>query len=90
VSVVATGELDDLVAAVAARASRSALIVASVPEETRRTISTAGTRSTMRSASVVSAMVGAPKLVPLRSASVVASTTFGCAWPRISGPHERT
>ena len=69
VPVVVAGELDDLVSRpVAARASRTAVIDASVPDETRRTISAEGTRSTTSAASSTSASVGAPKLVP-RSAA---------------------
>jgi hypothetical protein len=71
---------------VAARASRSADIVASVPEETRRTISSDGTASTMRSASSTSASVGAPYTVPRRSARSTASSTTGWRCPRIIGP----
>ena len=53
---------------VAARASRTALIVASVPELTKRTISTDGTIRVTRSASRTSSSVGAPKDVPRRAA----------------------
>ena len=45
---------------VAARASRTALIVASVPELTNRTISIDGTMDVTRSASRTSSSVGAP------------------------------
>ena len=45
---------------VTARASRTALIVASVPELTIRTISTEAKRSTISCASSTSASVGAP------------------------------
>jgi hypothetical protein len=45
---------------VAARATRIALMLASVPEEVIRTISAAGTRSTTAAASSDSASVGAP------------------------------
>jgi hypothetical protein len=75
---------------VAARARRIALIVASVPEETKRTISMDGTASITRSASSASASVGAPNEVPRGRASCTASMTAGCAWPRISGPYEQT
>ena len=34
--------------------------------------------------------VGVPKLVPRVAADLIASTTSGCAWPRISGPQEET
>ena len=47
-----------------ARASRSAVMVASVPVETRRTDSATGTRYRTASARSTSAMVGAPKLNP--------------------------
>ena len=56
-----------------ARASRIALIDASVPEEVIRTISADGTRSTTSAASSTSASVGAPKLVPAAAAAVTAS-----------------
>ena len=58
----------------AARATRIALIVASVPELTSRTISTLGTASTIRPASSTSASVGIPNDVPCRAASVAAAT----------------
>ena len=48
------------------RARRMALIDASVPELTMRTISIDGTASTINSASCVSRSVGAPKLAPLQ------------------------
>ena len=48
------------------RASRIALIAASVPDETSRTISTDGTASTISAASSTSASVGAPNDVPSR------------------------
>ena len=73
-----------------ARASRTALIVASVPELTIRTISTEAKRSQTSAASSTSPSVGAPKLVPFAAASATASTTDGWAWPRISGPQEQT
>ncbi len=73
-----------------ARARRSAVIVASVPELTSRTISTDGTRAVISSAISTSAAVGAPKLVPLSAARQTAATTSGCAWPRMRGPHEPT
>jgi hypothetical protein len=75
---------------VAARARRIALIDASVPEEVMRSMSTAGMRWATSSASSTSAAVGAPNEVPRDAASVTASSTVGCAWPRISGPHEQT
>ena len=63
-------------------------MVASVPEETKRTFWIEGTRRVTRSASSTSAAHGAPYDVPSRAARVTASTTAGCAWPAIMGPHE--
>ena len=62
---------------VAARARRIALIVASVPEFTIRTISAPGTRAAISAAISTSASVGAPKLVPRAAAAVTASITAG-------------
>ena len=73
-----------------ARARRSALIAASVPDETSRTFSTDGTASTISAASSTSASVAAPKLVPRRAASRTASTVSASAWPKRSGPHDMT
>jgi hypothetical protein len=53
-------EDDDPVAPGVARASRTAVLVASVPEFMKRTCSQLGTRSTMASASFISRGVGAP------------------------------
>ena len=90
VAVVAALELDDLRRGlVNPRATRSALIVASVPDD-RRTISIDGTARDIASANSTSISVGAPKLVPRAAAFAIASRTRGCAWPRISGPHEPT
>ena len=72
------------------RASRIALIVASVPELTSRTCCTGGTRSMIASASSISASVGAPNDSPRPAAARTASTTAGCACPRIIGPQEQT
>ena len=80
------------------RASLIAVIVASVPVDTRRTrsigvgtgASGATTRPAIRSASSTSAPVGAPKDRPLVAASRTASTTSGCACPSSAGPHEAT
>ncbi len=60
---------------VAARASRSALMVASVPELTRRIISIDGTACVIISASSTSPTVGAPKEKPRVAAFFTASTT---------------
>jgi hypothetical protein len=56
-----------------------ALIVASVPDEVMRTISTDGTRRAISAARVTSPSVGAPKLVPSLTALATASTTAGWA-----------
>ena len=72
------------------RARRIALIVASVPELTSRTISTLGTASTIRPASSTSASVGIPNDVPRPAASVAAATISGHAWPKSSAPHDCT
>ena len=72
------------------RASRIALIVASVPELTRRTCSTGLTRSIISSASSTSPWVGVPNDSPRPAAARTASTTAGCACPRIIGPHDET
>ncbi len=63
-AVVAAVELEDEGRPVAARARRTALIVASVPELTNRTMSTDGKVATTRSASRSSSSVGAPNVVP--------------------------
>ena len=70
------------------RASRMADMVASVPEETRRTFST-GVRSTIASASSTSLRVGVPYDVPRDTASATAACTSGWAWPSSIGPHEQ-
>jgi hypothetical protein len=75
---------------VAARARRIALIDASVPDDVMRSMSTAGIRWLTSSASSTSPAVGAPNVVPRHAASATASSTSGCACPRISGPHEQT
>ena len=72
-----------------ARASRTADIVASVPELTRRTWST-GARATISSASSTSPGVAVPNEVPPASAAETAASTDGCACPRIIGPQEHT
>src|SRR3989304_4913012 len=73
----------------AARASRIADIVASVPEFTIRTLSTDGMRPQTFFASSSSSAVGAPKLVPRASARSTASTTAGGAWPPGGGAGAR-
>ena len=70
------------------RAARSALITASVPELTMRTISTEGTMVQICSAISTSRSVAAPKLSPSRMAFATLSSTSGWPWPRIMGPQE--
>ncbi len=70
------------------RASLTADIAASVPEETNRTFSTDGTAAATVSAIAASRSVGAPKLVPVSSAADTACFTLGCPCPRIIGPQE--
>ena len=73
-----------------ARARRIALIVASVPDEVMRSISTDGIRRAISSASSTSPAVGAPNVVPRSAAAMIAAITAGWAWPWMSGPHEQT
>ena len=73
---------------VAARATRTALIVASVPELTKRTRSIAGISDLTRSPRRTSSSEQAPKLVPLRTARVSAATSPAGACPWMSGPHD--
>ena len=75
---------------VAARATRTALIVASVPELTKRTRSTDGTRRQTSRPSSTSCAVGAPKLVPRPAAPRRARVSSGGACPWMSGPHDMT
>ena len=72
------------------RASLMALMVASVPEFTRRIRSTGATRPMISAARSVSEGVGAPKDRPLAATRWTASTTAGWACPRIIGPQEHT
>ena len=72
------------------RATRSADIVASVPEETSRIFSIDGIMKRTSSPNSTSRAVGAPKVVPCEAAWMMATTTSGSACPRISGPHEPT
>ena len=73
-----------------ARATRTALIVASVPLDTKRRRSRCGSRSRISSPRRSSSSVGIPKLVPAAIASSSASITAGGAWPNTSGPHDST
>ena len=63
-------------------------MVASVPEETKRTCST-GVRATISSASSTSGSVGVPYDVPRATAAATAACTSGWAWPSSIGPHEQ-
>ena len=74
----------------AARARRTALIAASVPEETNRTFSIEGTAFATRSAISISAFVGAPYDVPRGSALRTAERTGPYACPNMSGPYDMT
>ena len=65
-------------------------MVASVPEDTSRTISIDGTRRQIACASSISLAVGAPKDNACAAAAVTASTTFGWVWPATIGPHDPT
>src|ERR1043166_6797365 len=62
---------------VAARATRSALIAASVPEFTKRTRSSDGISFLTRSASATSSGLGAPKLVPSFAAGASGTSVRG-------------
>jgi hypothetical protein len=61
-------------------------MVASVPELTRRTFSTLGTRAQISSAMRTSPSVGAPYEVPFVAASWIAETMAGWAWPAMTAP----
>ena len=65
-------------------------MVASVPDEVIRSISTLSMRRATSVARSTSPGVAAPKLVPWEAASTTASTIAGWACPWISGPHEET
>ena len=66
-----------------ARAARTAFMVASVPEFTKRTASMLGMRLVRLSASLTSCSLGPGKDMPRVACSVTASTTEAWAWPRI-------
>ena len=70
------------------RASRSADMVASVPEDTSRIRSSEGNAACSASPRAISRSVEAPKVVPSAAALRMASSTSGSACPRISGPHD--
>ena len=69
-----------------ARASRTAISVASVPEAVKRIRSADGTRRWMARAQASSRGWLAPKCVPACSAALTAATILGWLWPRISEP----
>ena len=69
-----------------ARASRSAIKVASVPDEVNRTRSAAGTSRMMARDQAISAAWLAPNCVPRCTAAVTAAVTSGWQWPRMSAP----
>ena len=71
---------------VAARATRMASIVASVPELANRTLSSSKRRQ-ISSASSTVVGVGAAKCVPWVTAWVTASTISGWAWPAMPTPN---
>ena len=72
------------------RASRTAVMVASVPVETIRTRSAAGTRSWTIAARLASSGVDAPKDSPRSTAACTAARTAGWACPSSAGPQEQT
>src|SRR5450759_3515349 len=73
---------------VAPRASRTALIAASVPLEVKRRRSIEGIAARTSSPSSTSRGDVAPSANPSSAAARTASTTSGRAWPRSAGPHE--
>ena len=72
------------------RASRMALMQASVPLLVIRTFFTLGTRSQISRAIVTSSGLGMPKLVPRSAAAFTAAMILGWAWPRMAGPQVST
>ncbi len=72
------------------RASRIALMHASVPLLVMRIFFTPGTSSQINFAIFTSSGFGMPKLVPNSAADFIAEIIFGCAWPRIAGPQVPT
>ena len=89
--VITTLELDDLVPLRETRAPAGWRdIVASVPELHIRTFSMLGTTAQISFAIVTSSGFGMPKLVPFTAAACTAAMIFGCACPRIAGPHVPT
>ena len=72
------------------RARRTALITASVPLLTMRTISMCGTIPIIFSAISTSRAVGAPKDSPHTMRSYTAFKISGWLWPSTIGPQEPT
>jgi hypothetical protein len=65
-------------------------MLASVPLDVIRSISTDGMRRVTSSARSTSPAVAAPNVVPWAAAVWTASTIAGCAWPWMSGPQDIT
>ncbi len=65
------------------RASRTAYIVASVPEQQKRTCSAHGTSSHTSSANSTWCLFTTPQCVPLRAPRLTAFMISGGLWPRI-------
>ena len=74
---------------VAARASRMAWRVASVPVLVNRIASMYPTAALTFSAASISRLVVMANVVPSAAASATADTTAGWPWPRITGPNPR-
>ena len=70
------------------RATRMALMVASVPLLFKRTCSMLGTSLLISAAISSSNPVGAPNERLFAAAACTAAITTGCAWPTIIGPQE--
>ena len=66
-----------------ARATRTACMVASVPELAKRTTSMPGIRVVRLSARRISCSLGPGNDMPWTAVSWMALTTAGLAWPRI-------
>ena len=91
VAVVGAGELDDPLAAGRRAREAHAVIVASVPEEVMRSISTLGIRARDLLGELDLAGRGrAEARAPRPPPRSTAASTSGWAWPWISGPHEQT
>ena len=69
-----------------ARASRTAIMVASVPDEVNRTRSADGTICCTACAQRISAGWLAPNCVPRAIAAAAAAATAGCPWPSSKAP----